>query len=240
VFVGEAAHRIAEDHLRILRYFRFFALYGDGVPDARALAACRAGAGKIKELSRERITQEFFKILSAPKPQDILDLMFSHHVLNDFEFAAYSSEFMGHLCEFQTRFGLAFIASRLLALAGFEEKNIAVFDQYLLIPKVFKKDMQVILSILSLPDLSADKAVRVAVYKYGRTATAQALMIELAQDRVMNGYASKAREIIQKWDIPQFPISGDDLIAQGISAGPALGTKLAELEEAWIKRGFMD
>ena len=85
-FVGNAAQRIEEDHLRILRFFRFSALYGAGEFDAEGLRACEAGAENISKLSRERITQEFFKIIASDKPADVIKVMFEHGVLKDFEF----------------------------------------------------------------------------------------------------------------------------------------------------------
>ncbi len=65
-------------------------------------------------------------------------------------------------------------------------------------------------------------------------------MIELVQDRVMNGYASTALGIIQNWDIPNFPISGQDLIEKGFKQGPDLGKELDRLEQDWIDNGFRD
>ena len=240
IFVGDPVQRIAEDHLRILRFFRFYALYAEGAPDEAALEACRNGAGKIPSLSRERITQEFFKILSVDDPVNILKIMFENNVLKEFSPPEYNPELLEHLCRFQNNYGLGFVASRLLVLAGFEDKNIKAFEQLLLIPKVFKKDMEAMSRILALPDLNEDHAVKVAVYKHGRVPSAQALMIELAQDRVMNGYALKALEIIQNWDVPNFPVSGEDLIKKGASQGPKLGRELQRLEEEWIERGFVD
>ncbi len=111
-------------------------------------------------------------------------------------------------------------------------------EEYLQLPKVFKKDMQAIDGILHLEGLSNDHAVKVAIYKFGRVAAAQSLMIELATDRVMNGYATKALEIIQKWDIPTFSVTGEDLMKQGIPQGPELGRELSRLEEEWIAGGF--
>jgi len=238
VFVGEPSQRIAEDYLRILRYFRFHALYADGEPDAQALKACKDAADKIPSLSRERITQEFFKILSADKVVDVLKLMFEHNVLREFQCPETDLELLGHVCEFQNRYGLAFVASRLLTLVGFEKKNVETMEQYLLIPKVFKKDMEAISGVLALPDLADEQAVKVAVYKHGRVPTAQALMIELAQDRVMNGCAPKALEIIQNWDVPDFPVTGEELIKQGFKPGPDLGRELERLENEWIEGGF--
>lgn len=279
VFVGEAKDRIAEDILRILRFFRFHAMYGKGEADSEALQACKAYADKIPSLSKERITQEFFKIMSIDNPVAILTLMFENGILLELSSCApplsscakaqdlqtvmkdpavkpqddnivVSSprrrpgssdgtlETLGHLCDFQMRYGLGFLAARLYALAGFSARNVAAMESLLLLPKVFKKDMQAIEEILKLPDLKDDHAVKVAVYKHGRVPTAQALMIELATDRVMNGYAPAALKIVQKWDIPDFPLTGEDLMKQGIPQGPALGAELSKREEAWIKNGF--
>ncbi len=237
-FVGDAKTRIAEDYLRILRFFRFHAIYGKGKPDETALKACKAGAKNIAKLSKERITQEFFRILSVDNPMDILGLMFKNNVLKQFHCSGYDPDFFGHLCEFQNRYNLAFIASRLFAVAGLKQKNVTSMEKLLLIPKVFKKDIEAIDKVLNLPDLDNDPTVRRAVYLYGRTSTAQALMMEVAQDRVMNGYAPKALKIIQKWDIPELPVNGEDLKRAGIKPGPDMGKALQKIEDWWIKGDF--
>jgi len=82
-FVGEASRRIAEDYLRILRFFRFLAQYGDPAlgPDAEALAACAAGIDGLATLSAERITAEMRKLLSAPDPAPAVAAMAQTGVL---------------------------------------------------------------------------------------------------------------------------------------------------------------
>ncbi|MCK5384796.1 MAG: CCA tRNA nucleotidyltransferase [Alphaproteobacteria bacterium] len=238
-FVGEPSMRIAEDYLRILRFFRFNAYYSEvGIYDEEGLKACRDAAPNIKKLSRERITQEFFKILSAQKPHEVLRIMFSHGVLSDLPPKDYDAEFFEYFCTFQSRYGLQALASRLLVFAGLKTSHVKAMDEYLLIPKVFIKDMACILGALKLNDLSCDSAIHESLYKFGRSATAQALIIELVQDRVMNGYAPKALKTIQNWDIRDFPVSGEDLITRGAKPGPALGKELARLEQLWIDNGF--
>src|SRR6478672_10767184 len=69
VFVGEARTRIREDYLRILRFFRFYAWYGRGEPDAEAMAACAALAEGMTRLSAERVSKEMLKLLAAPDPR---------------------------------------------------------------------------------------------------------------------------------------------------------------------------
>lgn len=82
-FVGDPAARIAEDHLRILRFFRFHATHGDpalGI-DAEGLAACAAGADGVERLSRERVGHEMLRLLAAPDPAPALAAMAAAGVL---------------------------------------------------------------------------------------------------------------------------------------------------------------
>lgn len=237
-FVGDATKRIEEDYLRILRFFRFHAIYSLGDFDAEALKACREAADKINALSRERITQEVFKIIASDRPHKILGIMFQNNILKELDHAEYEPDFLESFCTFQKRYGLISLPSRLYVQAGLKDKNIAGMEKLILFPKVFLKDMQALSGALNLPDLSCDHEVKVCIYRFGRVIAAQALMVELAQDRVMNAYAPKALEIVQNWDIPDFPVTGNDLIKAGVPQGPKLGQKLQELEDWWIEDGF--
>ncbi len=239
VFVGDPAARIAEDTLRILRLFRFHASYGEGEIDAKALEACKAAADKISGLSKERITQEFFKIMAVDNPVDILGIMFDNKILSELSYPEYDPEMLGHFCEFQKRYGLISLPSRLLVLAGMVEKNIQAMESFLLFPKVFGKDIQALSKVLEMDDLGDEQAVKVAVYRQGRVATAQALILEIVLDRIVNGFVPKALEIVQNWDIPDFPLSGDDLLKAGIPEGPEMGQKLSEIEDWWIEQEFV-
>lgn len=239
IFVGEPASRIQEDYLRILRFFRFHVFYGEGDLNAEGLRACAQFADKIKTLSKERITQEFFKILSADDPVSVLDIMIQNKVLPEILDEKIQLETLRYFIAFQNRYGLSAFSARLYVLVGMDLQKFNKMNRLLIVPKVFSKDAAALDLALSLPDLSDDHAVKVSVYKAGRSITAQTLMIELATDRVMNVFAPQALKIIQEWDIPNFPLSGDDLInKEGFQPGPALGDELDKREEAWIKNGF--
>jgi len=244
-FVGNAQDRIAEDYLRILRYFRFHALYGAGEPDADILAACKAAASHIDDLSRERITQEMFKIImvdsSVNGPADILGIMRDNKILPAlFEHDGGNLERLAHVSHFQKEYGLGQLSCRLFTLAGLNLINAQSFDRYLIVPKLVLKDMKAMNAARAIGDLSCDHTLKCALYKCGRTATAQALVIALAYDELNNVEGAAALGIIKNWDIPNFPLSGDDLIAEGFESGPALGQELAKREQAWIERGFKD
>jgi poly(A) polymerase len=80
-FIGDPLKRIAEDHLRILRYFRFHARFGAGEPDAAALRACAERARDLMALSRERIADELLKLLGLPDPSRTISIMLDHAIL---------------------------------------------------------------------------------------------------------------------------------------------------------------
>jgi poly(A) polymerase len=74
-FIGNPATRIAEDYLRILRFFRFHAAYGEGAPDPDALVACVAARAGLEQLSRERIRMELIRLLVTKGAASMLAVM---------------------------------------------------------------------------------------------------------------------------------------------------------------------
>ncbi|HEY8191270.1 MAG TPA: CCA tRNA nucleotidyltransferase, partial [Alphaproteobacteria bacterium] len=130
VFVGAPAQRIAEDYLRILRFFRFHALYGTDAPDEAGLAACGAASDKIIRLSRERITQEMFRIIGAPDPATTLQIMFENNVMRDLPDHAYLPSALRQLCQLQYRYRAPDNIARLAVIAGTNPSHINRLEKY--------------------------------------------------------------------------------------------------------------
>ena len=128
LFVGSPEQRIAEDYLRILRFFRFHAYYGQGEMDIEALQACQKASEHMGSLSRERITQEFLKILTSEKVRDVLSVMFKHQILNDLPDEKYNPEVLSKLVSLQKKHAEHNVITRLFILAGCQAK---LFDEYL-------------------------------------------------------------------------------------------------------------
>lgn len=235
VFVGDPAQRIAEDYLRILRFFRFHAQYGDGVPDAASLEACRIHADKVSKLSKERITQEFLKILFLPNTPAILNLMFAHDIMvhPDMRGKRYKRETMERLVDMQDRFEVANVMARLALLCGFEAER---WSAWLVLPNAQVKQFAEFGAILPHLKSASLKRIRALVYEYGNQPVVQSYFISLAIDG--NNPNMELMDIARYWQSPSFPITGDDLIAKGIAPGRDLGKKLKALEEKWIKSDF--
>ncbi|MFA5592463.1 MAG: CCA tRNA nucleotidyltransferase [Micavibrio sp.] len=232
IFVGDPAERLAEDYLRILRFFRFHAEYGEGAADEKALAACKEYAAKVALLSRERIMQEFLKIIAVSKAHDILSLMFAHDVLTDIG-RDYSPAVMEHLCNLQTRHDAVDLMARYFVLTG---GSGDFFEDRLIFSNVQKKQVRLLLDSLPLLSGINMKKIREIVYRFGNGGALQTYFVKLAQ----KGQAPDLEilDIARYWQAPEFPVKAEQLIAAGVSRGPDLGMKLKELEEKWIAKDF--
>jgi poly(A) polymerase len=233
-FIGDAHQRIAEDFLRILRYFRFLARYGGGQIDADAIAACAIGAHGLTALSRERIAQELTRILGLKNPVASVRLMIANGI-----FATFLPELSGSA------------ADDLLHLVERE----AQFTQPVSLPARF-------LALLTRDSVAADKvAARLKLSNKMREGFAQRLRagvptpfnvraiayradIDTARDTVML-YAvdvdvPECLARLEQWDIPTLSIKGGELIVMGLPAGPLVAKTLQALEAAWIEENFPD
>lgn len=232
VFVGNAEERIAEDYLRIFRFFRFHAQYGAGEPDARALKACKDLAHKIPKLSRERVTQEFLKTLDAPDPSSVLELMVDNGVTPHLQ-KTFRRDALQTLCALQSRHDAKDIMARLLLIGGAKPD---FFEPYLMLSNAQKKYMQSLNAGVDILSRSGKKKMRELVYRVGNKIALQAYLMRLTQKNDLPDL--ELLDIARYWAAPEFPVKAVQLIEAGVPQGPMLGKQLKTLEEKWIEKDF--
>lgn len=233
VFVGDAHERIKEDFLRILRFFRFYGLYGAGEADESALAACKENAHGIKNLSKERIGQEFFKILTLNRAADILTLMFSCDVLKEMT-QAYNEASMQLLVDRQCGFDCVDIYTRYLLLTDY---NVEAGRDYMVFANKNKTHMKKIMEARDFLKNINTKEIRASVYWHGNAATLQAYLLKTLSSK--DSLSPEVMDVARYWRAPEFPVTGEDLMAQGYVQGPELGSKLKAMERAWVENDFV-
>ncbi|HYN45371.1 MAG TPA: CCA tRNA nucleotidyltransferase [Allosphingosinicella sp.] len=223
-FIGDPLQRIAEDHLRILRFFRFHARFGTGAPDEAALAACAERANDLMALSRERIADELLKLLGLPDPSPTVALMIERGV------------FRPVLPEIGR-------ADRLADLVAAERAAAIAPDPARRLAALLPADPAVAASVAARLRLSKRLSARlVSAAETGLDSLAAlAYRIGAAQavDRVLlHGAPGPELKSLESWQRPRLPVSGGDLIAMGLKAGPAVSATLHAVEEEWLRAGF--
>ncbi len=227
-FVGTPSRRIKEDALRILRFFRFHAQYGKGRLDAAGLAACTRARKQLRNLSAERVRAELLKLLVASLAVPTLKVMAKSGVLG--EILPHTDDW--HVIE-------ALPADPILRLHALSQSPLTLKERF----KLSNADAHKIEALIEAPTLSPDlkpDEQRRMLYQLGPELWRDAATLSFAQ----SGEAKSDRKwkaliaLPDKTSLPAFPLKGADLIKAGVAPGPALGEKLARLEDWWIASDF--
>lgn len=251
-FIGHAEQRISEDYLRILRFFRFFAWYGSGRPDAEGLKACAKLKTHLQSLSAERVWSELKKLLAAPDPSRALLWMRQSGVLTQIlpESEKWGIDAIHALIQTEQDLGWKPDALlRLQAIVPPDAARMAELGKRLRLSNADKARLERwALAETPKAELS-DTGLLKLIYRGSRQALSDRLSLALAAARaqaqsdnqalINAGNYSRLLETACKADIPVFPVGGADLIKCGIEKGPVLGEKLKALETVWLDSGFV-
>jgi poly(A) polymerase len=228
-FIGDPLQRIAEDHLRILRFFRFHARFGDA-PDAAGLDACTARANDLMALSRERIAAELLKLLVAPNAVATLRLMVERGIFRPVlpEITAGGVEAFADVAGSETLAGLT--PDPIRRLAAILPRDAKVGEDVAARLKRSNAQRKRIVSALT-PDLAAPQALS---YRLGQDGAIDRVLLHTpaAMERVL-----AVRQILD-WVAPSFPINGGALVARGVDKGPDVARLLKLVEHQWIAEDF--
>ena len=239
-FIGNADQRIAEDYLRILRFFRFHAAFGEGEPDRAAMAACARGVAGIARLSAERIRAEMVKLLGARGVIAAIRAMEDAGLLPAVLGAAPRPDVLAEVVGAEEMLGLApDVMLRLSALAIAAPDDIARLASRLRLSNEEQDALLVIddATVRKLDRINARRA-RQIVYRQGasasrRLAVALAAVVPERRDEADVLLATSAA-----WPPPKLPVSGADLLARGLAPGRHIGDLLDDLEAWWVDADF--
>ncbi len=223
-FIGDPATRIAEDHLRILRFFRFHARFGRGDPDAGGLAACAAHANDLMALSRERIAGEVAKLLGFPDPVAAVRVMLANGIFAPVLPELRDVERLVRLVASESATGHA--PHWLRRLAALLPADADILDGIAVRLRLSKHERKRLVAMATPPEPDA----RAEAYRDGA---------DTAVDRRLLADAPAAALVpLTAWVRPQLPITGRALIARGVAPGPDVSRKLGWFERAWVAAGF--
>ena len=224
-FIGDPLRRIAEDHLRILRFFRFLARFGDR-PDPEGLDACAARAKDLMALSRERIRDELLKLVVARDAVRVVELMLARGIFEPVLPEITSAARLAHLAHREAAAGVS--ADPIRRLAALVPRDATVADQIGARLKLSNAERK----RLAAAVMSPDQAPRPLAYRLGiESAVDQLLLSERPLDVLaeLNG-----------WQPPKLPLGGGALVQRGLAKGPDVARALRAVEERWISEGFPD
>ena len=229
-FIGDARERIREDHLRILRYFRFQARFGSQPADPASETACAELAATLKGLSRERVGMEIFNLLALPDPAPTVARMAELGVL------------VVVLPEGDPR--------PLAALVAEEQRQNVAPDPLRRLAALLPADADLAGQVAARFRLSGAQKKRL-ISAAGRSheipspevdgsKSAHALAYRLGMEQALDRLLLTGTDIapLIGWTIPIFPLKGGEIVARGVKAGPEVARILQAVEAQWVEEGF--
>jgi len=226
-FIGDPYKRINEDYLRILRYFRFIARYGREKIDQPSFVACRERQGKISDLSAERVTEEMYKILSDDSAPIAVDYMAQAGLFDDCLLQD-QADHLRQLIALQEYHGRDDNDARFYLIFGNAKNKLFNLSNKI---KIFFDNLDHI--------LSGDMAMALCLYRYGRRAAVQGMMIALVRGDSDSSDGNDDIARILQTDIPVFPVDGAMVMREfNLSEGRQVGEILRSIEVLWIKNNF--
>ena len=242
-FIGEARERIREDYLRILRFFRLTAEYGQGPPDKEGLAACVAERDGLTRLSGERVRQEMLRLLAAPRGPELVRAMQEFGLLGFVLPAAPRPGLLSHLAAIEARLGVAADAVlRLAALVVELPEDADRLRERLRLAN--EEHARLRHSTVRVPDVGPAADIRIArgdLYANGAAAYRARVLLAWARsgDAPEDPAWQHRYTLPERWQPPRFPLGGGDVMAAGLAPGPRVGELLRALEAWWVAGDFM-
>jgi poly(A) polymerase len=241
-FIGDPAQRIAEDYLRVLRFFRFHAGYAEGLPDPAGLSACIRAKESLGQLSRERVRNELMKLLLAPHTVPTLAVMAEVGILSDVLGGVPHLASLSNIIKAEVHLGFEPDATRRLgALAVWVREDADRLRERL---RLTNDEHRRLRSMAEhwwrISPVMGPVARRAVLYRIGPEAYRERVVLAFSRSEEKVGDVGWQELIAlpNEWTAPKFPLAAKDFIERGVEKGPLLGAALAIAETSWIDSGF--
>ena len=244
-FVGDAAARIDEDVLRMLRFFRFHAYYGMGDLDPDGLAACRKMAPRLSGLSAERVWAELRRLLLAPQPGAVLRAMQASGVIGVILPEASAFDRLDRLVGIESAEAATWPAAvqpdAVRRLAALVDIDAAAADGMARRLKTSNADRDrltaLVAGVRQPPDMGEARTVRRMLYRLRPDRVVDLALVLWAGGDTATPWQDVLAQA-DRWIPPVFPVAGRDVSALGIAQGPRVGELLRAVEDWWIAEDF--
>ena len=239
-FIGNPEQRIEEDYLRILRFFRFYSQFGKTPIDEKALKACIKNKDNLKKLSAERIRDELIKLAKTKNFAKTLKIMFENGILDYVMPPSTNLDKLQFLMDMVDDLKIEpSVLRRLFILYNPDDHLAGNLANRMHLSKKHREYLMRLAKVECLAaDFAQDNFLKEIIYRYGRDFCKDRLLIAYAQERKDWKAVPTILEKIEKINVPDFPIRGQDIIALATIPDKFVGVIMKSLENYWISEGF--
>ena len=239
-FIGSATGRIKEDYLRILRYFRFYSLFGVEEPNKKALEACCENRAGLKKVPMERIRDELFKLIVTPDAPRTYRLMQENGIL---EYILPDAEYIDDLAYFNKAVGRGIIDDEaVVKMFILYRPNEALAENMATRLKFNRQQKQLFTALAKSPflleQINRSDIIKRLVYKEGQEVVRAKIAAAVAREQKEFEKVCSVYNEIKTFETHIFPLKGKDILENGLAEAKEVGLMLKKLEDNWIESDF--
>ena len=238
-FIGDPNRQIREDYVRILRFFRFYSLFGKAPIDHKSLKACRENLSGLKNLPIERVRDEFLKILVTPNAADVLKIMFENNILSNWLADSLYLEQLKTLTGLQKKYNFAADPIRRIFILYHPDKTLAenIANRLKLTKRQKERLVRLAIESPNIGNLTDNDCRQKTIYRFGKEFCLDCLLIRACENKTCENIEVQI-DRINNATVPVFPISGRDIVRCGICSNAQIGNIRERLEKMWLDSGF--
>ncbi|MCQ2741262.1 MAG: hypothetical protein MJ210_04005 [Alphaproteobacteria bacterium] len=239
-FIGSADERIKEDPLRILRYFRFYSLFGLEEPNKKAIEGCRKNAALLKKVPMERIKDELLKIIQTPNAPRAFNLMQANAILSSI---MPDAEFIDDLTYFnKIAESTKFENDALIKMFILYRPNVSLAENMAVRLKFNRHDKALFIKLASIDcefeNFLDIKTLKKIIYLHGKDFAMAKLLTEATVQRRMSNTLWAIYDQINQFSEKEFPLRGKDILDLNMCESEQIGNILKDLEQKWMDSDF--
>ncbi len=239
-FVGEAEDRVTEDPLRILRFFRFYSIFGCKPMNKEALKACVKHKEGLRSIAIERVRDELFKLLVTPQAAKTLQVIFKYEIMSYFLPVSKHLDALERLAQIVE--DMEYQGNFLRRLFVLYQPNAAEAENIANTLRLGKKQKEMFINWakieLTPENMSSPQARMRFIYRYGKEFCRDKILLTTAIYNVQNQSVGEVLREVENAIMPIFPLKGRDLASQNIATGATIGRLLDILEQQWMDSNF--
>lgn len=239
-FIGSAEQQIKEQPIRIMRFFRFYSIFGKGEPDLKSLKACVENRDLLKTVAIEQVRDELAKILLTPNVVNTLQIMFENDILSYILPISKNLSILQNLSDLIVTNNLEPSALRRLYVIYFPDEALAENLAMRLHMSKENKSRLVNWAKFNINgDLIADdNYLKKIIYLHGKEFCKDKVLFYAAKNNLHDFPIKEIFAKIEESATPKFPVTGADLINLGIDDNAKIGATLNLLKQKWIQSNF--
>ena len=166
--------------------------------------------------------------------------MLENNVFSDVFSSGYDEATLFYVCQLQNELDARDVLARLVVISAFRLYHMDTLEEYFIFSNAQRKYLARLIDAVSTLDDLGKKELKILKYRYNDDVSIQSVLLYLGwqYEDLEDDVIVDSIDFMLEWEAPEFPVTGEDVLEQGLDSGPKVGKVLEDVEKWWIAGDF--